>query len=322
MAQFINAARRRWVVILAKALVSVGLIGWILRQVDLPDLVNQMNRLKPSTLAVALSGAAIVLMMQGPILAWRWARIATRLHSPLCFTKATQITFVGLFFNQTLPTSIGGDAVRVWLAHRQGLSLRYAANSVLLERLSGLLTLVVMMTVALPLIWSDIAHLPVRFLFVAALPLALFGIVMLWWSANLRRRATLNAVIALATDMRRILSAPGLTLELLALGVLSNLLVVGGIYVFGVAVGMSLTVGQYLGLIPAVILCTVVPISIAGWGLREGAMIVLLGSAGVSTEMGLLVSVLFGLALILAALPGGLIWLMEKPLTKSPPALD
>jgi uncharacterized membrane protein YbhN (UPF0104 family) len=322
LAQFINAARRRWVVILAKALVSVGLIGWILRQVDLPDLVNQMNRLKPSTLAVALSGAAIVLMMQGPILAWRWARIATRLHSPLCFTKATQITFVGLFFNQTLPTSIGGDAVRVWLAHRQGLSLRYAANSVLLERLSGLLTLVVMMTVALPLIWSDIAHLPVRFLFVAALPLALFGIVMLWWSANLRRRATLNAVIALATDMRRILSAPGLTLELLALGVLSNLLVVGGIYVFGVAVGMSLTVGQYLGLIPAVILCTVVPISIAGWGLREGAMIVLLGSAGVSTEMGLLVSVLFGLALILAALPGGLIWLMEKPLTKSPPALD
>jgi uncharacterized membrane protein YbhN (UPF0104 family) len=312
LAQFTDAALRRWLVILAKALVSVGLIGWVLYHVDWSDLVGRINQLTLSSLVVTLSSAALLLMLQGPVLAWRWSRIAARLNHPLRFTQATRITFVGLFFNQTLPTSIGGDAVRIWLAHRGGMSLRYAANSVLLERLSGLLTLVLMMTVALPLIWSDIAHLSVRFLFLAALPLALTGIGALWW-LDLRRWAILRPVIALAADMRRILGAPGLTLELLALGILSNLLAVGAIYVFGMAFGLALTAGQYLGLVPAVILCTVMPVSIAGWGLREGAMVVLLGSAGVSTEMGLLVSVLFGLALILAALPGGLIWLMEKP---------
>ncbi|MEZ5582684.1 MAG: lysylphosphatidylglycerol synthase domain-containing protein [Candidatus Competibacteraceae bacterium] len=143
----------------------------------------------------------------------------------------------------------------------------------------------------------------------------MLGIAALWW-LDYRRWAVFSPITALAADMRRILNAPGLTLELLALGVLSNLLVVAGIYVLGVSVGLSLTVGQYLGLIPAVILCTVVPISIAGWGLRESAMVVLLGNAGISTEMALVVSVWFGLTLILAALPGGLIWLIEKPIRR------
>ncbi|MEZ5582685.1 MAG: lysylphosphatidylglycerol synthase transmembrane domain-containing protein [Candidatus Competibacteraceae bacterium] len=165
MSVYSRSTQRRWVVLLAKALVSVSLIGWILHQVDWPELGRQMNRLTLGSLVLALSSATCLLMLQGPVLAWRWSRIAARLHNPLRFSRATGITFVGLFFNQTLPTSIGGDAVRVWLAHREGIPLRYATNSVLLERLSGLLTLVLMMTLALPLIWSGIAHLSVRFCF-------------------------------------------------------------------------------------------------------------------------------------------------------------
>ncbi|NJN47132.1 MAG: flippase-like domain-containing protein [Candidatus Competibacteraceae bacterium] len=313
----LGSARRRWVAFLVRAAVSISLIAWILHQVDWPELVRQVNQLAPSNLALAMSSATLLLILQGPVLAWRWSRIADQLRHPLRFSQSTRITFVGLFFNQTLPTSIGGDAIRIWIAHQEGMPFRHAANSVLLERLSGLLTLVLILTSALPLIWPDIAHLSVRFLFLAALPLALIGIGALWWSAGLRHSKKLNPIIMLAKDMRCILSSPGLTVELLTLGVLSNLLAIGGMYAFGVTVGMSLTAGQYLGLIPAVILCTVVPVTIAGWGLREGVMVVLLGSAGVSTEMGLLVSILFGLALLLAALPGGLIWLMEKPRIRS-----
>ena len=61
-------------------------------------------------------------------------------------------------------------------------------------------------------------------------------------------------------------------------------------------------------LVPPVILVTVVPISIAGWGVREGAMVVAFGFIGVPASAAFAVSVLFGLTLAAASLPGSLIW--------------
>ena len=62
---------------------------------------------------------------------------------------------------------------------------------------------------------------------------------------------------------------------------------------------------------PLVTLIMVIPISIAGWGIREGAMVVGLGYLGVIPESALALSVLYGLLLLTIALPGGLIWLVR-----------
>jgi hypothetical protein len=65
-------------------------------------------------------------------------------------------------------------------------------------------------------------------------------------------------------------------------------------------------------LVPPVILVTVVPISIAGWGVREGAMVVAFGFIGVPANAAFAVSVLFGLTLAAASLPGSLLWWMSR----------
>jgi hypothetical protein len=57
-----------------------------------------------------------------------------------------------------------------------------------------------------------------------------------------------------------------------------------------------------------VILVTVVPISIAGWGVREGAMVVAFGFINVPASAAFAVSVLFGLTLAAASLPGSILW--------------
>ncbi|MBE9556580.1 MAG: flippase-like domain-containing protein, partial [Proteobacteria bacterium] len=77
-------------------------------------------------------------------------------------------------------------------------------------------------------------------------------------------------------------------------------------------IGLGLNVGLFesLVLVPAVILLSTVPVSIGGWGLREGLMVVALGLAGVPADAALSVSILFGLAMIVAGLPGGVLWLM------------
>ena len=61
-------------------------------------------------------------------------------------------------------------------------------------------------------------------------------------------------------------------------------------------------------LVPPVILITVVPVSIAGWGVREGAMVVAFGFLNVPANAAFAVSVLFGLTLAVASLPGSLFW--------------
>src|SRR5262249_21776450 len=64
-----------------------------------------------------------------------------------------------------------------------------------------------------------------------------------------------------------------------------------------------------------------VPISIGGWGLRELAVVSLLGTHGVAPEKALLFSVCFGLALAVAFLPGALVWLLY-PFAPPPPSAE
>ena len=56
----------------------------------------------------------------------------------------------------------------------------------------------------------------------------------------------------------------------------------------------------------------VIPISIAGWGVREGVMVVLLGLIGISSESALALSILYGIILTIVGLMGGIFWLFER----------
>jgi hypothetical protein len=65
-------------------------------------------------------------------------------------------------------------------------------------------------------------------------------------------------------------------------------------------------------LVPLVVLVSMLPVSVAGWGVREGAMVVALGAVGVDRATALTTSVLFGLALAATGIPGGLLWLYGR----------
>ena len=77
--------------------------------------------------------------------------------------------------------------------------------------------------------------------------------------------------------------------------------------------GAPLTVWQCLGLLPAVILITLIPLSFAGWGIREAAIVVMLEYASVTPDLALSLSILFGVALLAASLPGLVLWLSLWP---------
>ena len=313
---------RRTIIALAKALISVLLIVFVATRIDRDSLAGALSGLTP----LPVIAATLLLAMQAPIFALRWRKIIALLGGKIGFGPAFRMLLVGLFFNQTLPSSVGGDAVRIWYASRAGLPLRVSMNSVLLERLTGLLALALIMGAALPFAWDTVEDAPTRALLLAVLAASFAGAWLAHQFARLPStliaRPVLREIAALSTDLRTVAGAIRGLATLMALGAVGGGLAIAAVAILGAAIGVALDPFAYAALVPAVILFTVIPVSLAGWGVREGAMVVLLGAAGVEAEAAFLLSLLFGACLLVAALPGGGVWLFTRAIRGRDAAAD
>jgi hypothetical protein len=119
----------------------------------------------------------------------------------------------------------------------------------------------------------------------------------------------------LAADARRVLLGPNGPF-ILGIGCVIHAFTIAIVWSLGRAQGLVLPISEAAVLFTVMIGVALVPVSIGGWGLRELAVVSLLGNHGVAPEQALLFSVCFGLTLALGSLPGALVW----PLYSFPPA--
>ena len=137
---------RRTFLLLAKAAISGLLLYFSLRWVNFDTLVERLNRLEPGWLLLAVSLLALQLLL----LSVRWRQIAISCGTDMGFAGTLQINFIAAFFNQVLPSTIGGDGVRIWFAARRGAGWANATYSVLLDRIFGVFVLALMVAACLP----------------------------------------------------------------------------------------------------------------------------------------------------------------------------
>lgn len=309
-----------WALIL-KLAVSLGLLALLARAVDLPAVGALLLGLPVWAALGAVAGMLGVTLAS----ALRWWLILRALGTPLPLGRATALMFIGTFFTQVLPTSVGGDAVRIWQVTRLGVPFTRAFSGVTLERVSGLLALVLMVAGGVAWLGDSLGPPALRWLLLAALPglLAAFTLLCLLdrLPAGLRRRLEalpllgphLNRLTgltdALAADSRRVLLSQPLSLTLLLLSAAAQLCSVLTVLALARGFGLDLGWAEALAVVPAVILITFIPLSFAGWGVREGASVIMLGAVGIGADHALAISVLFGLALLAAVLPGCALWI-------------
>jgi glycosyltransferase 2 family protein len=298
----------------AKFAVSAGLIWFAFRNQDLAALWHQFVNVNRWSLFAATAILAILTLPT----TLRWSLILRTMGEPRPFHQMLVMVWIGLFFNQTLPSAIGGDVIRMWFAHKIGLSAAKAITSVVIDRIYGFVALLVLIAFAFP----GLAGLPLDPMVkrgVAATVicgLALFAAIML---LDRVPRAFLNyrvirGIAGCARDIRTIFLRPRLLAAIVALGLCAQ---IGGVVaVFILARGLGL---QVAFLPCALIVCLVglilaVPISIAGWGVREGSFIAGFGLLGVASSDALALSVLYGLITTLIGLIGGAMWLASDRL--------
>ncbi|MBF0094130.1 MAG: flippase-like domain-containing protein [Alphaproteobacteria bacterium] len=305
---------RKWLPWVLKFALSGFIIWFVLRGVDLGAAWERGRSVVPAMFGLAL----LLCLFQNLIGALRW-RVALKALGPApSFLNAFLMLYMSMFFSLVLPGAVGGDAVRMWTARKSGLTLVHAVNSVILERVATLLGLFFLVTLTEPLLFSRIGDNPAVYVFPVLAVLGVLGVGVLMvldqLPGRLHRWRLVRAMGYVAGDTRRLFLSPRSSVAVLVFAVLGHVNLSLVVYVLALGLGMGVTFVDCVVLVPPVILIMTIPISIAGWGVREGAMVTAFGFIGIPPEQALALSVLFGLTMTLGTLPGGLIWFFVRGL--------
>lgn len=307
--------RRRHVVL--RAAVSIGLLAGLAWWLDLGPVVSRLAQMRFGwvLLAVAIS------VVQVAVLAWRWRFTAGCLGVDLSYTAAWREYYLSIFLNQVMPGGVVGDVSRAWrqarVQTRQREPAGPAVRAVIFERLSAqaVMTAVALVSLlALPVIVNRGSRLV---LFGAGAVAVVIVIAMVVW---MRRQSSAQSLVG---QVLADLDAAHLSGPVFAAQLVSAAIVVGtylATYLTAArAVGMDTPLPVLLPLVAPVLMSMLIPVTVAGWGLREGAAAVLWGAVGLTAADGVLVSVAYGLLVLIGSLPGALF--LMRPGTTTRPAV-
>jgi glycosyltransferase 2 family protein len=293
---------------LARALVSVGLLAAVLSQVDFAAIRSRLAHGSWGLFVLA------VVAMFGSFLlgAVRWHVFLTAARVAATLRRAVDAYLVGAFTTNFLPTQFGGDVTRAVVAAGRGERMR-SAGTVLLDRASALAC---MIAVGWVLVATDLGAVPSQLLAALGAATAVFTLASVMVVAVARGRGPSRLVPArlrpAAAELKTALEL-GLTRPVLVRTTLIGLVFQGLVYLSAWLVDRSISLGLPIAVLGAalapVLIVAAAPVSIGGYGVREGAYVLMLGYAGVSTSDATLFSLLTGAVFALASLPGALVLL-------------
>lgn len=237
------------------------------------------------------------------------------------FGELLHIVWISNFFGHFLPSAVGGDSLRMWQMASRSERAPEAVSTVFVERLTGATSLAALAVVGG--LWGWVNWGEHRVIVALTLPVAvlLVSLALLWTSPGER------ALDWALSHFHRLPGYPSLTkareavhsfrqqpkpvLLSLALSLVVQLTRVASVFCLAKALGVLLFFGEALVLVPSALFIAMLPISIGGLGLHEGAFIVFLGLAHVGKSAAFGVALLSRLATMASNLPGGVLFLLE-----------
>jgi len=298
-----------------KALVSIALIAFLATRLNYTQVLSYWRVLN----GVWILGALAVLLLEMCVIAGVRLKLMLAYVDVRCpLTMTVQIALCGFFFEQVTIGFIGGDAIRLWLLRRSEVPFGRAVGALLLDRAFGFASLVLLSLLGIHALLALVDEKLRSVIAVTLLVVVAIGCVGVVVAFALMKLLPLSR---LAAFWQR-LSSPRQAIHLAFLGIVfalattTHLLNVLVFWMLGQGLGLTMTFDQWFIVVPTVLLISMLPISVGGWGVREGVMVVALHGLGVPSEEALLSSILFGLCVVIATLPGAIFWIAtRKPST-------
>jgi uncharacterized protein (TIRG00374 family) len=303
--------------------VSLLLLAWILRRAWGPELAELLLGI-PLWVLLAVVGLNVAMMV---LQAVRWRLLLRAMRSPVPFSNLVEGYYVCTFFNAFLPTSVGGDVVRVLYATDAAGSRSVSLATALIERFLGFLVLIPMSLAGYALLRAPLPN--------GRLVLALEGVCVVALAAGamvldrnvmsrivprplralLERRlgGLLERLRRVYAEIARLRKMPGALLGAFAMSVLARAVWIAGGVLLGRALGLPLAPAHYFIIIPLVELVRTIPVSLNGMGVREWAFALLYAPLGATETQSVAFSLAVYTLLLLNSLAGGVLYAMHPP---------
>ena len=306
---------KKKLLVLAKLLLSGLLLAYVLSGIDMNAILDSLKNISIAWLLIAISLNGVGKILSG--FRWKFLLRAQSVEVPVI--KLINSLFVGHFFNIFLPTTVGGDVVRVYDVSKHSKKMAQSVSTVVVERMMGILALVILAFVGIIIglfvglkVSSFVGMAIAVFLFAMAGFIIIFNrflIELLCKFIDLFKLEKIKRKVwSLHEAFMFIRSRDKALLVTFLYSLALQINVVLHYYFIGVAVNLDVTLGYFFVIVPIIIILLMLPISINGIGLRENAYVILFANIGVAGQDAIALSwVAFGIVLFHGAL-GGLVY--------------
>ncbi|MEE2821391.1 MAG: lysylphosphatidylglycerol synthase transmembrane domain-containing protein [Acidobacteriota bacterium] len=308
-----------WIRVTIKVLITVGLLGFLIYQMDLRVLANILLSADPFFICLGVLIQVVSLAFSSI----RWQVILRDFNIHTRFLKLTELNLIGYFFNLFLPSGIGGDFFRAYyLGKREHRGMSTTLTTTVLERSAGLCALLVIGTFFS--IFQDISVEGVRliYVFLVVITLYLLGNVILFhtWihqkiSLLLRRKHLQHIedkMELVYQGLNRLRHNKVTILKTLVVSLIIQLLAVIIVWVAAHALHIEAPFGVFLVFVPIINLSIMVPVTINGIGLRESLFYLLFSRIGFPVEMAVGLSLMTLFLYCVTAFPGLFVYSLYK----------
>ncbi len=313
------ASRSSWKTAV-KGVLTVVVLGVVLRKVPLGELGARLGRLRSGDVALLVA----LTVAQVSVGVFRWKRLLARLGERPPFWRGFFALYgdvlVGLTYNMFLPTTVGGDVIRALRARRRVSRPHRAWSTSLFERIAGLLAMAASGAIAAAVGLGADARMPSAIRVLAVAVTAVLLVVFFFASTPFRvllrlleRRlpSAADDVRGIAEDLEGPLSTGGARAEALGWSILYQGLGIAFVLVGARGLGapgheLAILVG-----VPIVHVLSMVPVTIGGLGLREGLFVAILGPLGVAPDVALGLAAQWLASSVLFAIMGAVVALVD-----------
>ena len=302
----------KYLLLLVKLGLSAGLIWYVFARIDFASAWTTLLSIPLTSIVVAIG----LLLLQLVLGAYRVQELLAQLERRYRLPALIDACWVGAFFSQTFISFVGGDAMRIWRMIRSQIPAAAATQAILLDRIAGFAGVVVVLLVTIPFLVPILQSLEMEIGLVLVAAGALGFIVSIFvlrrLPAALQERRGVSVVARFASRGLGIARSGRGAIFVLGLSIMIQVANVVILFVLARGLSMEISLTQCLLFMPTVLFLSMLPISIAGWGVREGAMVTALAVIGVPSHQSLALSICFGLCLVFVSLPGGIIWFTSR----------
>ncbi len=294
----------------AKIGVSAGLLYFLFRKSDIGAFRETVSSLDVRTVLLA----ALIFLGTQCVATYRWSTVLKK-DVRIPYPKLLSVYMIGMFFNNFLPTIVGGDIIKGYYLYRDTGKGDVSFASILMDRYSGYTALMFITLVALVPGYVLIKGTGLPLFFLLLVGGYLLASFFLWvdtlhaWLVRLLAKVRLFDLNEKIDKFYNVLMSykghPGILLRIFLLSLVVQLGVIASYVVLGRGLGIDVPVGYYFLFIPLATTVSMMPVSLAGLGIREGAFVFLFAKAGVAQEQALGLSLVWFAIVVAISLVGG-----------------